>query len=56
MTLKILLLEDVHASATPVFESLPRAEIMRLRHAPSGPELKRSSPACTWWACGPARR
>lgn len=40
MNLNILLLEDVHASATPVLEKLPRAEITRLRHAPDAAELK----------------
>lgn len=40
MTLKILLLEDVHASATPVLETIPHAEITRLRHAPDAAELK----------------
>lgn len=40
MTLNILLLEDIHASATPILESLPRAEIVRLRHAPDAAQLK----------------
>jgi len=40
MTLKILLLEDVHASATPVLAELPGAEIVRLTHAPDAAELK----------------
>lgn len=40
MTLNILLLEDIHASATPILESLPRAEIVRLRHAPDATQLK----------------
>jgi len=40
MTMKILLLEDVHASATPVLQTLPRAEITRLRHAPDAAELR----------------
>jgi D-3-phosphoglycerate dehydrogenase len=40
MTLNILLLEDVHASANPILETLPRAEIVRLRHAPDAAQLK----------------
>jgi D-3-phosphoglycerate dehydrogenase / 2-oxoglutarate reductase len=40
MTLNILLLEDVHASATPVLDSLPAVRIRRLRHAPELSELK----------------
>ncbi|HWI83101.1 phosphoglycerate dehydrogenase [Ramlibacter sp.] len=40
MTVNILLLEDVHASADAVLESVPRAEIRRLRHAPDAAELK----------------
>lgn len=40
MTLNILLLEDIHASATPILESLPRAEIVRLRHAADAAQLK----------------
>ncbi|MBI5258174.1 MAG: phosphoglycerate dehydrogenase [Burkholderiales bacterium] len=39
MSLNILLLEDVHASATPVLHGLPGAEVMRLKHAPEAPEL-----------------
>jgi len=46
MTLNILLLEDVHASATPVLEALPGAQIRRLRHAPDAVELKELL-ACT---------
>jgi D-3-phosphoglycerate dehydrogenase len=38
--MKILLLEGVHASATPVLQALPGAEIVRLRHAPGPDELK----------------
>jgi D-3-phosphoglycerate dehydrogenase len=38
--MNILLLEDVHASATPILETLPRAEIVRLRHAPDPAQLK----------------
>lgn len=41
MTLNILLLEDIHASATPVLQVLPGAEILRLGHAPTGDELHR---------------
>jgi D-3-phosphoglycerate dehydrogenase len=41
MTLNILLLEDVHASATPILAAMPRAEIVRLRHAPDAAELKK---------------
>jgi len=40
MTIDILLLEDVHASATPVLEAIPGARIRRLRHAPDATELK----------------
>jgi len=35
----ILLLEDVHASANPVLQTIPRAEITRLRHAPPAAQL-----------------
>jgi D-3-phosphoglycerate dehydrogenase len=38
--LNILLLEDVHASANGVLHDIPRAEIVRLRHAPAPSELK----------------
>lgn len=41
MSLNILLLEDVHASATPILSALPAAEIVRLKHAPGADELKR---------------
>jgi D-3-phosphoglycerate dehydrogenase len=41
MTLNILLLEDVHQSATPVLAAMPRAEIVRLRHAPDAAELEK---------------
>lgn len=41
MSLNILLLEDVHASATPILSALPAAEIVRLKHAPDPDELKR---------------
>ena len=40
MSLKVLLLEDVHASATPILQSIRGAEIVRLKHAPSVSELK----------------
>ena len=38
--MNILLLEDVHASADGVLHDIPRAEIVRLRHAPAPSELK----------------
>lgn len=41
MSLNILLLEDVHASATPILSALPGAEMLRLKHAPGAEELKR---------------
>jgi metal-sulfur cluster biosynthetic enzyme len=41
MSLNILLLEDVHASATPILSDLPAAEIVRLKHAPGAEELQR---------------
>lgn len=34
MSLNILLLEDIHASATPILSELPGAKIERLKHAP----------------------
>lgn len=40
MTLNILLLEDIHASATPILHGLPGAQIKRLKHAPETAELK----------------
>jgi D-3-phosphoglycerate dehydrogenase len=40
MTLNILLLEDVHASADPVLQALPDVRIRRLKHAPDAAELK----------------
>ncbi|HYD74606.1 phosphoglycerate dehydrogenase [Ramlibacter sp.] len=40
MTLNILLLEDVHASANPVLEVLPEVQIRRLKHAPDAAELR----------------
>ncbi len=40
MTLNILLLEDIHASATPILQGLPGAQIKRLKHAPETAELK----------------
>ena len=40
MSLNILLLEDVHASATAVLQTLRGAEIMRLKHTPGAAELK----------------
>jgi D-3-phosphoglycerate dehydrogenase / 2-oxoglutarate reductase len=39
VSLDILLLEDVHASATPILESIPGAAVERLRHAPAASEL-----------------
>ena len=39
MTLNILLLEDVHDSATPILNALPGAHITRLKHAPDASEL-----------------
>lgn len=39
MSLKILLLEDVHASATPILSELPGALIERLKSAPEATEL-----------------
>ncbi|ODU58391.1 MAG: D-3-phosphoglycerate dehydrogenase [Comamonadaceae bacterium SCN 68-20] len=39
MSLNILLLEDVHASATPILQSVRGAEILRLTHAPDAREL-----------------
>jgi D-3-phosphoglycerate dehydrogenase len=41
MTLKILLLEDIHGSATPVLSELGGAQIVRLKHAPDADELGR---------------
>ncbi len=40
MSLNILLLEDVHASATPILHAVPGAEILRLKHAPDAHELE----------------
>ena len=40
MSLNILLLEDVHASATPILQTIRGAEIVRLKHAPDAAELK----------------
>ena len=40
MSLNILLLEDVHASATPVLQGIRGAELMRLKHAPDAGELR----------------
>jgi D-3-phosphoglycerate dehydrogenase len=40
MTLNILLLEDVHASADPILQTLPAARIRRLRHAPDAAQLQ----------------
>ncbi|MEN9398128.1 MAG: hypothetical protein RLZ81_2658, partial [Pseudomonadota bacterium] len=34
MTTDILLLEDIHASATPILQGLADATIRRLKHAP----------------------
>lgn len=39
MTLNILLLEDVHDSATPILDTVPGAHIVRLKHAPDAGEL-----------------
>jgi len=39
MTLNILLLEGIHASAGPVLQALPEARIRRLKHAPDAAEL-----------------
>lgn len=39
MSLNILLLEDVHASATPILQTIRGAEIVRLKHAPDAEEL-----------------
>jgi D-3-phosphoglycerate dehydrogenase len=39
MTLNILLLEDLHDSATPILDTLPGAHITRLKHAPDAREL-----------------
>ncbi|MBK9364515.1 MAG: phosphoglycerate dehydrogenase [Rubrivivax sp.] len=39
MSLNILLLEDVHASATPILHAVPGAEVLRLKHAPDAREL-----------------
>jgi D-3-phosphoglycerate dehydrogenase / 2-oxoglutarate reductase len=44
MSLKVLLLEDVHASATPVLQALPNVEIVRLQHAPDAAELHKLLP------------
>ena len=40
MSLNILLLEDVHASATPILNAVPGAEVLRLMHAPDAQELE----------------
>ncbi|HEY8706365.1 MAG TPA: hypothetical protein VIM34_00035 [Burkholderiaceae bacterium] len=40
MSLNILLLEDVHASATPILQTIHGVEVMRLKHAPDVRELK----------------
>lgn len=40
MSLNILLLEDVHASATPILHAVGGAEIVRLKHAPDARELQ----------------
>jgi len=39
MSLDILLLEDVHASATPILQSMPGATVTRLGHSPAPGEL-----------------
>ncbi|MEO8122378.1 MAG: phosphoglycerate dehydrogenase, partial [Rhodoferax sp.] len=40
MTPNILLLEDIHASATPILQGMAGANIVRLKHAPSASELQ----------------
>ena len=40
MSLKVLLLEDIHASATPILQSIRDVEIVRLKHAPDAQELQ----------------
>jgi D-3-phosphoglycerate dehydrogenase len=40
MSLNILLLEDVHTSATPILYGVPGAEVLRLKHAPGTHELE----------------
>ncbi|WP_114972055.1 phosphoglycerate dehydrogenase [Rhodoferax ferrireducens] len=40
MTVNILLLEDIHASATPILQGMAGANIVRLKHAPPVSELK----------------
>lgn len=40
MNPNILLLEDIHASATPILQGVPGATIVRLKHAPSLSELQ----------------
>jgi D-3-phosphoglycerate dehydrogenase len=40
MSLNILLLEDVHASAAPILQAVRGAEVLRLKHAPDAPELE----------------
>ncbi|MEO6030679.1 MAG: phosphoglycerate dehydrogenase [Burkholderiaceae bacterium] len=40
MSVNVLLLEDVHASATPILQALPGVEIVRLKYAPDAAELK----------------
>lgn len=40
MTLNVLLLEEVHASADPILQVLPGVQIRRLKHAPDASELK----------------
>ena len=44
MTLNILLLEDVHASATPILEQLPGAQIKRLQTMLGGDLFDRTAP------------
>lgn len=39
MNPNILLLEDIHASATPVLQGLAGVHIQRLTHAPTAQEL-----------------
>ena len=40
MNLNILLLEDVHASATSILQTLRSVEIVRVKHAPDARALK----------------
>ncbi|WHZ12721.1 MAG: D-3-phosphoglycerate dehydrogenase [Burkholderiaceae bacterium] len=40
MSLKVLLLEDIHDSASPILQSIANVEILRLKHAPPADELR----------------